>query len=153
MYLSGATTPPATGLAGATLQATVSLTPGSYQLRLFASGGLTKLATSSAVTVQATATITLSTPSVAPGAAITFTVADGFAHVLDWVGVYKPTDADASPRSWMYLSGTTTPPSTGVSLTTLQATAPLSTGAYELRLFASGGLTRLGTSSTIQVQP
>jgi hypothetical protein len=73
--------------------------------------------------------------------------------VLDWVGLYKPTDADASPRSWMYLSGTTTPPSTGVSMTTLQTTAPLSTGPYELRLFASGGLTRLVTSDAIQVQP
>jgi len=50
-YLNGSQTPPSSGVAGATLQFTAPTTPGTYNVRLLATGGFTRLA-SGAVTVQ-----------------------------------------------------------------------------------------------------
>ncbi len=52
-YLSGATTPPAAGLSSASLIFATPVMPGTYELRLFASNGYTRLATSAVVTVIA----------------------------------------------------------------------------------------------------
>ena len=51
-YLSGSTMPPAMGLTNATLQFTAPTAPGEYQIRWFADGGWTRIATSSSITVQ-----------------------------------------------------------------------------------------------------
>ena len=51
VYLSGSTTPPVAGLGSATLQLAAPATPGSYNLRLFADDGYTKLVTSAIINV------------------------------------------------------------------------------------------------------
>jgi agmatine deiminase len=50
-YLSGSRTPPANGLANASLQFTAPSTPGTYNIRFFADNGFNKLATSATITV------------------------------------------------------------------------------------------------------
>ena len=58
-FLNGAQSPPVSGLTTATLRVTAPQTPGTYELRWFASGGYTSLATSAAITVQVQPTLTI----------------------------------------------------------------------------------------------
>jgi hypothetical protein len=51
VYLNGSRTVPATGYTTATIQLAAPMTPGTYNARLFASNGFTKLATSVTITV------------------------------------------------------------------------------------------------------
>jgi hypothetical protein len=51
-YLNGTRTVPASGLTTATVSFTMPTMPGTYNLRLFANGGFSKLATSPTITVQ-----------------------------------------------------------------------------------------------------
>lgn len=50
-FLNGSASPPAAGLTTAALQFTAPQTPGTYNIRFFANGGYTKLATSATITV------------------------------------------------------------------------------------------------------
>ena len=72
MYLNGSTTAPAAGLGVATLHFTAPAAPGNYELRLFANGGYTRLATSGAVAVTAPlpATVTPSSATINPGSGL-----------------------------------------------------------------------------------
>src|SRR5204863_47619 len=78
-YLNGSTMPPATGLTSATLQFVAPTAPGAYQVRWFANGGWTRLATSSTITVLAPPppSITVTPATVNAGDVITVTVANG----------------------------------------------------------------------------
>jgi hypothetical protein len=272
IYLNGTKTRPVTGLSGATLQFTAPTTPGTYNVRFFASGGWTKLATSGLVTVATSATptlsindvsvtegnsgtttatftvtlapvnptqtvtvnyatgdatattansdyvgasgsltfspsvatqtisvtingdttnesdetflvnlsgatnavigdsqglgtilnddappgmtgptVTMNTPSVNAGGTISVTVANGPANTNDWLGLVVSTAADTAYVDWIYLNGTTTRPTTGISNATLQFTAPTTTGTYDVRLFSSGAYTKLATSGPVTV--
>jgi hypothetical protein len=86
-----------------------------------------------------------------PGEAIGFSVANGPANPTDWVGLYLTTATDNAFIDWTYLNGLRAAPMTGTSSATLQFTAP-SAGLYEVRLFASNGLSKLATSGTVTVQ-
>ena len=66
-YLNNTQTAPAIGTAAATLQFTAPITPGTYNFRLFASGGLTRIATSGTVTVVTAPTLTIDDASVTEG--------------------------------------------------------------------------------------
>jgi hypothetical protein len=54
---------------------------------------------------------------------------------------------------WRYLSGTTTPPATGMSDATIAFQLPVVAGQYEFRLFANNGWQRLASSSVVIVNP
>ena len=150
-YLNGSTTAPATGVSSATLQFTAPTTPGTYNIRFFADNGFTRLATSVTITVGPSVTVTSTT--VAPGAPINFTVAGGPANPRDWVGLYSASAPDTTIITWVYLSGSKTPPGSGVSGATLQFTAPTTPGTYNIRFFVNDTFTRLATSPTITVSP
>src|SRR5258705_12260499 len=58
-------------------------------------------------------TITITTPTVASGSAIGFSVANGPAHTTDWVGLYPNAAADGAFIESTYLNGQKTPPGSG----------------------------------------
>jgi hypothetical protein len=66
-YLNGLKTVPASGITNATLQFVAPATPGSYNIRLFAKDGLTKLATSGTIVVQSQPTLTINDVTVSEG--------------------------------------------------------------------------------------
>ena len=98
-------------------------------------------------------TFTIHTSSVAPGGTITFTVANGSGHPLDWVGLYPVDQSDlrGSYLRWQFLNGTLSPPPTGIRNATLQFVVPTTPGAYVIRWFGSGGYTPVAASATITV--
>jgi uncharacterized protein YegP (UPF0339 family) len=89
---------------------------------------------------------------VAAGTQITVRVTDGPANSGDWVGLYAASAPDTAFLTWRYLSGTTTLPSSGMSMATLTFGAPTAAGSYEFRFFAANGYTRLATSTTVVVE-
>ena len=101
--------------------------------------------------VAAAATITVSPTTVAPGALITTTVANGPGIAGDWVGLHLVNGADSSYLQWKYLNGTTTQPATGLTGATVTFTAPAMVGDYQLRWFSNNTYARLATSATITV--
>ena len=85
------------------------------------------------------------------GAAISVTVANGPGNATDWVGLYPTAAGDDGYVAWQYLNGSTTAPATGLTGATLQFTAPLTPGTYNLRLFSSNSYTKLATSYVVTV--
>src|SRR5258705_1451300 len=98
-------------------------------------------------------TVTITTPTVTGGRAIGFTVANGPADATDWVGLFPSGAADTGYVAWTYLSGTTTPPASGMGGATLTLTAPRTPRTYDVRLFARNGFTRLPTSVDLNSTP
>ena len=147
-YLNGQQAPPVTGLANATVPMRAPATAGTYEVRLLADNGYTRLATSVLTVTPLPTSVTVLTPTVAPGGVIRFSVTDGPANPADWVGLYVATAGDAAYVNWMYLNGTTSPPASGISNATLEFAAPATPGTYNVRLF---GTQKLATSATITV--
>ena len=150
-YLNGTHTAPAVGLRGAPLTFTLPLTPGTYELRFFQNNTYTLLATSVPITVMS-ASVTPSATTVAPGAAVTATVANGPGYAGDWVGLYATGAPASAYLEWQYLNGTHTAPAVGLTGAPLTFTLPLTPGTYELRFFQNNTYTLLATSATITVQ-
>src|SRR2546426_9304126 len=82
-----------------------------------------------------------------PGGTISFSVANGPANPTDWVGLYVTMVTTAVTAGayvdWMYLYCLRAAPRTGTAAATLQFTAPMTPGAYEIRLFSNNTLTKL----------
>jgi putative Ig domain-containing protein len=95
--------------------------------------------------------ITPSATTVAPGAVVTATAAEGPANTGDWVALYATGAPAAAFLQWQYLSGTHTAPSVGLSGATLTLTLPLTAGIYELRFFLNNTYTVLATSAPISI--
>ena len=93
------------------------------------------------------------TPSVQPGGTIEVHVANGPGYPRDWVGLYTSAAADTAFVDWSYLNGAKTPPLAGTSTATVQFAAPVTTGSYEMRLFADNRYMKLATSQPITVAP
>jgi len=157
-YLNGATAPPATGLTDATVAFSMPVTPGSYEFRLFASNGFSRLATSGNVDVVASPA-SLLVNGVAPptaaaasaGTVVLVEVNDGPANPGDWVGFYAAGAPDGSYLSWRYLNNSTALPSVGSETSMLTFQAPSASGSYEFRFFISNSFTRLATSTALVV--
>ena len=94
-FLNGLRTAPTVGASGATVSFTMPTTPGAYVLRFYANDTYTVLATAPiTVTTSGSLTFTVSSTTVAPGATVTTTVANGPANATDWVGVYAVGEID-----------------------------------------------------------
>src|SRR5437667_1039325 len=101
---------------------------------------------------QSSPSLTVAPTTVAPGATVTVTVANGPGNARDWVAMYSEGAADGSYlNNWQYLNGSKTPPSSGVTSATLTFALPFATGNYNLRFFANDSMTKLATSATITV--
>ena len=118
---------------------------GSYEFRLFPSGGYTRAATSStlSVTPAVPASLTLSATTVAAGAQVTATLSGGAGGATDWLALAVAGAPNTSYLQWTYVGA-------GVTSRTWTVTLA-SPGAYEFRLFPNGGYTRAATSPTVTV--
>jgi hypothetical protein len=96
-------------------------------------------------------TVTMMTPTVNSGGAITVAVANGPANTNDWIALARTTDPDSSYVAWQYLNGTTSLPTTGITNATLNFVAPVTPGTYNVRLFVNGW-NKLATSGPATVQ-
>lgn len=153
-YLNGTRTAPAMGVATAMLGFTAPTMTGSYDFRFFSSDTFTKLATSNTVTVQ----VTMGTPALAatpatvtPGGTVSVAVTGGPANTNDWVGLFLNGDPDTNPLDWQYLSGTKTPPATGLTNATLSFRMPTVAGTYQFRFFSNESFTKIATSNNVTV--
>lgn len=128
-------------------------TPGTYEFRLFANNGYTRLATSPTVTVTNSSgnpnapppTLTVNTTTVAPRGSLTVTLTNGAGGQFDWLGFAATTAANSSYITFTYVGA-------GVTTRTWTITAPATPGTYEFRLFLNNGYTRAATSVPIVVQ-
>jgi hypothetical protein len=102
--------------------------------------------------VPAGPSVSVNVATVAPGGAVTVTVAGGPANRLDWVAVVPATAADNSYGDWKYLNNSRSAPASGAAEATVQITAPTTPGTYNVRFFANNVLNRLATSATFIVQ-
>src|SRR6185503_19094980 len=110
----------------------------------------TVLATSVAIAVVLPS-ITPSATTVAPGAAVTATIANGPGTAGDWVALYATGAPPTALLQWQYLNGTHTAPTAGLSGATLTFTLPQTQGTYELRFMRNNTYTVLATSVPIAV--
>ena len=141
-----------------------TLSGGSYELRLLANNGYTRLATTNSFTVTTggstppsgggtSPTLTVTPTTVSPGGTVTATWSGITAPTsTDWIGLYSPGAADTNFTSWIYVSCSMSPGSARASGScSYVLPATLSGGSYELRLLANDGYTRLATSSAFSV--
>jgi subtilisin family serine protease len=139
---------PTTVINTTTLSATIPLADlmqaGAAQVAVFtaAPGGGTS--SSLTFTVEPPATLTPSVTSVAPGAQLTVTLANGFGGASDWLALASAGAADASYLQWTYVGG-------GLTSKTWTLTMPTTAGTYEFRLFLNNGFTRAATSPPVTV--
>jgi Domain of Unknown Function (DUF1080) len=169
IYVSCSTTPGAARSSGSCSFTTPSkLSTGSYELRLLANDGFSRLAATKGLTVTTGAppTLTLNPTTVRVGATVT-TNWSGItpASPKDWIGLYAPGAADTQFINWIYVSCSTVAGTARASGScSYLVPATLSAGNYELRLFANDGFTRLAskgftvtvgatTSPTLTVDP
>jgi hypothetical protein len=122
------------------------LTPGAYELRLFANSAFTRLAVGNGLTAVAGAAVQAS-----PG-----TVAKGGTLVVTWQGIANPTPGDwfglsrVGADDWVrVLDAYTTGAASGSINVTVPASIP--SGNYDLRLFSNNTLTKLGVSNVVVV--
>lgn len=149
------TTAAASGSCMLTVPTTANVTPGSYNLRLFANNGFTKLATSSTFTVTSSGTLSESPDPVALGNNATGSFSGVSPNtVKDWIGIFPMNGDDHSYLTWLYDSsctqtaGTTALSTGSCAISTTGATAG---NQYNLRLFANDGFTKIATSMNFTV--
>ncbi|HEV3139970.1 MAG TPA: S8 family serine peptidase, partial [Vicinamibacterales bacterium] len=88
--------------------------------------------------------IAVSATSVAPGAAVTATLTNGFGGPYDWMVLASTTAPNTTYLQYTYV---------GVNVTTRTWSVPMPTapGTYEFRLFLNDGYARAATSPTVTV--
>jgi subtilisin len=133
-----------------------NLAEGTYELRLFADNGFTRLATSNAFSVttgNGEPILTVSPTSIPAGATVTATWSGIAApSSSDWIGLFVPGAADTEFIEWLYVSCSKTrgnPQASGSCSFTLPSS--LVPGNYELRLLANNGFARVATSNAFTV--
>jgi hypothetical protein len=156
IYVSCSQTPGAAAAAGSCpFTIPGSLTPGTYELRLFSNNAYTRLATSNTFTVTGGGGTTLSvSPSTVPaGGSVTVTWSGITSPTTtDWIGLYTPGSANTAYLAWIYVSCSQAPSSPRAS-GSCAFTIPSSVtpGTYQLRLLANNGYTVLATSNSFTV--
>jgi hypothetical protein len=144
-HLNALRTPPAAGVASATLTFPAPKAAGKYELRLFAGDGGRRVATSPPIVVTAVA-LRAEPERVEAGKPITVRVSDAppadgkYSSGKNWVGLYRAEAADNRFRrdgrvDWQYLNGLQQAPSEAMAEATLTFTAPADAGEYDLRFF------------------
>jgi hypothetical protein len=138
----------ATAAGSITFTLPASLSPGSYDMRLFSNNSMNRLAISNVITVTAPApTLAVSPVTISNGGTLTATWS-GIASpsVNNWIGIYAAGAPDANFLSQTFTSGV-------AAGTTSMILSGLPVGTYELRLFADSAFTRLAVSNSFSVIP
>jgi hypothetical protein len=95
--------------------------------------------------------LTLSAQTAYPSSALGVQYAFGPRTKTDWLGVFRVTDPDTWPQSWVYLNGTNSPVAAPLASGTVQVTLPSSLGSYDIRFFRNGTYDRMAHSVPVQV--
>ncbi len=138
------------GVTTRTWTVTLPTVGGPFEFRLFTSG-YSRAATSPQVAIDPALSpqppaLTVSAASVAPGASVTVTLANGFGGTSDWLALAASGAPNTSYVNWTYVGA-------GVTTRTWTVTMPTTSGTYEFRLFLSNGYTRAATSPIVTVSP
>jgi hypothetical protein len=153
IYVSCSQAPGAPKAAGSCAFAIpAGIAPGTYDLRLFASNGYTRLARSNALTVGASGPSVSASPTTvtAPGSVTATWSGIASPTTTDWIGLYAAGAADTAYLAWIYVSCSQAPGAAKASGSCAFAIpAGLSAGSYELRLFGNNGYARLAVSGTL----
>ena len=133
-----------------------ALATGTYELRLLANNGFTRLATSGPLNVAPSGPqLSVSPGSVDAGGTVTATWS-GIATPTpaDWIGLFAQGAADTVYVTWMYVSCSQTPGAArAAGSCAFVIPGGLAPGTYELRLLANNGFTRLAASGALTVTP
>ena len=130
-----------------------TLAAGSYELRLLANDDFTRLATSGALAVSAS--LTVSPTTIGRGGTVTATWS-GFPSPTptDWIGLYAPGTPDSAFLAWIYVSCSQTPGTARTSGScVLRMPSTVAAGSYELRLLAHDDFVRVVTSNRFTITP
>ena len=128
------------------------LSPGIYELRLFANNGYHRLAISNTFSVDWEPVRMSVSPTIVSSAGQLEASWDGIVAptATDWLGLYEPGAADTEYLTWCYTGGEAS------GRIPFELPSWLSPGIYELRLFANNGYHRLAISNTfkkIKIRP
>jgi hypothetical protein len=130
-------------------------TPGTtYEFRLFANDGTTRLATSGPVVVSATVTSLNVSPTTVPGGS-TFTVnwtGVNPASADDWIGLFPAGSPNSGFPDWKYVSCTRNPGAVRAS-GSCDFTAPTTAGPFEIRMFEHDTFVQIGDTVPLTVTP
>jgi hypothetical protein len=160
LFLNGSKSAPSTGLTSATLPFTLPSTSNIYEFRFFQNCNVPRVATSPPVTVQGGSAPSLTVNgssagiTVAGGAIVTVGVQNGPGNPRDCVGLYL-TSTPEGPNlylDYLFLNGSKSAPSTGLTLATLPFTLPSTPSIYEFRFFQNCNVPRIATSPPVTVQ-
>jgi RHS repeat-associated protein len=154
-YLNGTHTAPATGMLSASLSFVVPCMATDYELRLYASGVYTTLATSPTVAALAPGCELSVLGRKAPdrlflpgGQIVTVDWRNGPANRDDWIGLFQVGAGDFTYLDWKYLSGTQNLPTQGMGNASVTFSVPAN-GEYEFRIFQGTDRKKLGTTASI----
>jgi len=120
---------------------------GRFELRLFRNDGWESIATSPPIVVsESTGSVAVGEATVTAGHAVPVTWSGlNNPHKQDWIGLFPKGAKDDARRDFRYTGGAK---EGSLQIPVAEDTPP---GEYELRLFSSGGWTRLGTSATFTI--
>jgi hypothetical protein len=118
-----------------------------------ANDDFTRLATSGALAVSAS--LTVSPTTIGRGGTVTATWS-GFPNPTptDWIGLYAPGTPDSAFLAWIYVSCSQTPGTARTSGScVLRMPSTVVAGSYELRLLAHDDFVRVLTSNRFTITP
>jgi peptidyl-Asp metalloendopeptidase len=143
-YLNSTKTPPSVGLANATLSFDAPNLTSTYVARFFPNNGGTAIATSPNFALGSPGLEVVAFQSIRAGQPMVVRISQGHGSITDWVGLYPAGAPDNSYINFVYTTGTyALPPAPNPSSTSFEMAAPLTSGIYELRLFANNGFQKL----------
>jgi hypothetical protein len=120
---------------------------GQYELRMFRNNGWDAIAVSKPITVAGLAgSVTVADAAIAAGQPVRVSWSNlNHPHKQDWVGLFAKGAKDDSRIDIRYTGGA---PDGSLQIPVPESVAP---GEYEVRLFSSGGWTRLATSALFTI--
>jgi hypothetical protein len=132
------------------------LSSGTYQSRLFANNGYTRIATSNDFTVindGGEGQFSVSPTVTSPGGVVTVTWTGNSSSATDWIGLYVPGSSPYAYMQWIYVSCSQTPNgvhNSGSCAFPISVFQP--TGTYEMRLMSNGSYSQIAVSNAFTVQ-
>jgi hypothetical protein len=151
-YLSNSQVAPGSPMTNGNVSFPMPTTPGQYNLRFFANDSYVQLGTSATVNVTSASTVTPQQLTVAPGAQVTVSVANGPGGRFDWVGLYSNGVSTSGYITYLYLNGTQTAPDIGVNSAGVTFTMPTTPGTYNFQFYSNASYNLLATSAVVTVQ-
>ncbi|HYE85337.1 MAG TPA: chitobiase/beta-hexosaminidase C-terminal domain-containing protein, partial [Vicinamibacterales bacterium] len=153
-FLNGQTSPPAVGMADATVEFLAPVAPGAYEVRFYAADQYPAVKTTPLTISLSPAVLSINggTPpaTVQPGTTLEVSVTGGPANRYDSVRLYT----DTATYFWdylalRYLNDSTTVPADGASTATLHFTAPSTPGTYIFRFLREAAGAPVATEALI----